>query len=719
MAPDPAEPGAPLSAPGWRAAIVRTNLVAIVPFLLSLGLSLSTVGSQVFWQDSGFYLVAIHDMAVLYPHGHMLYLVLCKVWTLIFFFLDFTLAVHLFSSFCAAGAAATLAVASRNLLLLRDGPFRRLDEPRASLADWSGAAVGCLAASGFTFWSTAIYAKGYTLYYWILALLLCRILRASQSGRPREFTRVAALIGLSWAAHPSAALTGLALLLFAGFALRRLGWKGLLWRAGLAAACALGPSLGVLALAARGLETSMDGPTTLGEFLRYLAGRRYTQLPGAFGWDWERASSFGQFLAEEVFVPGVVLLTAGLIVLVRARPWVAASVLTWTVPFAFVTILFRVEGQHDCWFVAAWLPFYPIMAVGLEALSRYARRHARTAIAALTLLGVAWAAMENHPLLDQRRYDLAETFGRIHLARLPSNAVLVLQGDDALATSRYLQRIRGERPDVLIVDGALLDTAPGQDGGWYDDLLLRRHPELRPTLYTAWRRRLPKHAVHLYAVASFLNSNAGGVRPLYTNAMIPGEMIADSYSAVPAGPLVKIVPRSQEEIDLSDWRFPVQPEQILPLLRRKRGIEVKGDAVSFLKVGMQAYEARLINLLLLARHALADWYRRKGDHAAAVNLWESIRMVDPDVEENPWWLMSMGFAYAGLGEGARARPLLERTVERGGAPWVRAGALAALGRLARDRGQSAEAAEYFRRAFDIHGLTMEQRLEIERQAGTP
>ena len=56
----------------------RRWAVPAVPFVFSLALSLSTVGSTVFWQDSGFYLAAIHDLAVPASHGFVLYLLLAK-----------------------------------------------------------------------------------------------------------------------------------------------------------------------------------------------------------------------------------------------------------------------------------------------------------------------------------------------------------------------------------------------------------------------------------------------------------------------------------------------------------------------------------------------------------------------------------------------------------------------------------------------------------------
>ena len=73
---------------------MKRGLVPGVPFGLSLCLSLVTVGTHPFWQDSGLYLTAVQELGVLYPPGFVLYELLCRMWTLLFFFVDFTLAVH-------------------------------------------------------------------------------------------------------------------------------------------------------------------------------------------------------------------------------------------------------------------------------------------------------------------------------------------------------------------------------------------------------------------------------------------------------------------------------------------------------------------------------------------------------------------------------------------------------------------------------------------------
>src|SRR2546430_14044946 len=134
---------------------MRRFLVPGVPFVLSLALSSFTVGAHVGWQDSGFYLAAVKELGVLYPPGFALYLILCKGWTLLLGFLDFTPAVHLFSSCCAAAAAGVLAVAARDLLRTQGSL-----SPGGAPSDAAAIAAGCLAASGFSFWSAGLLAKG-------------------------------------------------------------------------------------------------------------------------------------------------------------------------------------------------------------------------------------------------------------------------------------------------------------------------------------------------------------------------------------------------------------------------------------------------------------------------------------------------------------------------------------------------------------------------------
>ena len=131
------------------------------------------------------------------------------------------------------------------------------------------------------------------------------MIRADETRAKRDFTIVAALIGLAWAAHPSATDAGLALLLFVGVHARSIGWKGVAARTGLAAGCALAPSLLLPALTTRFNDLSAG-------FIRYLRGGRYTDVPDVFGSAPTRWESLGLFTWEEFLGVGMLVVLAGL-----------------------------------------------------------------------------------------------------------------------------------------------------------------------------------------------------------------------------------------------------------------------------------------------------------------------------------------------------------------------------------------------------------------------
>jgi hypothetical protein len=721
---DPApSPGSPLSpAPaGPRRAEIGRAFVPGVPFAVSLALSIGSVGAHPFWQDSGTYLTAVKELGVLYPPGFVLYELLCRIWTGLFFFLDFTLAVHLFSAACAALAAGAMAAATRELLRSSRGLIQMGSVDAPKLADGCAMLSGVLLAGGFTFWSGALLAKGYALYLLILCLLLWRIIRADESRRPRDFLIVAALTGLAWQAHPSSVLIGVALLLFVAVHARSLGLRIVMGGVGLAAGCALGPTFLLLPLfLARDPWLKFGHPGSLIEVVRYLAGHRFVGPQGTFGVDPSRVASVWRYAWEDTLGIGLLLMIGGVAVLARRAPRLLVGMALWTVPYTVVTVLFKMEGQHDFWLLAARLPLYLALGVGAYQLGRLAGQRSLWGTALLGLAGTVWAVVDNYRDVEQRDYLLPEAYGKILLETPDPQAIVLLSGDDANSLAGYLQRVRGERPDLTLVTSSFL---PGQtpDGRrWYLDDLIRRSPFLVRPEGEELGRRFPQAPAKTLAVAAFVNANAGLSRPVFLDGLVPPEMLRPDLVALPAGVYWKIVPRSAAAgVDPRYWRFPVEPEQVRPQYRRARG-QFVAEAPGGISVKPESYERRLAVLILRARIRLAHALTEQGQFARAARLCQSvINYDDPEIENNPEVIHLLGISYYAAGELDRAEPALELSARSGGRAESRATALFYLGEIRRKRGDPSGARRYFDQAVGVPGLDPAYVREMESRMKTP
>lgn len=576
------------------------HLLPGIPFLVSFALSLSTAGGHVYWQDSGSFLVAVKELGVLYPPGFALYVLLCKAWTLIFWWVDFTYAVHLFSATCAALAAGTIAVAARDLLRTK-GPLFHTTEEEGPLAEWVGVSIGCLAASGYTFWAAAILAKVYAFYYLVLSLLIWRMIRADETGKRRDFTIVAVLIGLAWQAHPSATTAGFALALFVAFHRRLVGWKGLGWRTLVAALCAVGPILLLPMMARQGSVLAFGNADTLEGFFSYVVGSRFTGMPGAFGLESTRVASVFHYGWEEFLGVGALLVLAGAWRLWQENRRLLMGVAVWVVPVLVITVLFKLEGQHDLWMVAAWIPLWLVAAVGLSMVGK-----GREIAVILALIGTIWAVVANRKDLDQRDYTLAESLGRYYLQGLPHHAVFITSSDDVYGAVLYLQRIKGERTEVSLCSPMVRLSFNGADG---TDVFFEKPPS----------------PVHFHADG-----------PLFHGG----------------------------DLWLGRWEEPIPAEQLPGLFRRSRGQFVERTATE-VRVHPEPYEKRLLRVMLLTRKNWADERAKKGDLAEAARLYETLLALDLSMREDSTVLFPSAILDVGLKRYERAEERFKQALTSG------------------------------------------------------
>lgn len=638
---------------------------------------MSTAGSTCFWQDSGYYLSVIHDLSLPASHGFVLYVFLAKAWTTVLSpMVGFTLSVHLFSAFCAAGAAAFLASAARAFL-------RRLwpDEP----AEVPALAAALITASGYCFWNASTLAKPYALYYLTLSILLWLMARAE---RKRDFFAMGAMLGLAGAAHPSAAMLVPAMVAYAAARrdkARELGAAGVLGVVLLAGAAAFLPSIiGMPLLSARESILSMGDARTAGQIWTHLRGANYTDFKGAWGFSGARALLAARFIWEEFLGVGLVLAGLGIARLWKERRPVVGLLAAWVVPMLLLPLFFIGEGMFDQWFVTAYLPLAFCTAAGFSTILRRARVLFQSALAT----GIAWMILANFGDLNFRGYDLAEKYGRLVLSILPKGAIFVANTDDTAVIPMYLQRVRGERTDVKLVHAEFAGLP------WYDRRLERDLGVKAPDLGAISSSTNPAQLT----VTALANANVAPGRPVYSERPPDPAGLRPGLAQVWCVILWKTAVEAEAK---PDFRTPdIDPQAIAQQRRRARGIFMRHTSAGAVAI-YEPYENRLIDLLVQSKLRAVDQFLDR-EPAMTLAIYEKAAAIDPALEVDETFQYNYGLALYLRDRFGPAQEAFERVLGLECRPARATLAHFYLAEIARAARRPGEAKLHYQRALEIN-----------------
>lgn len=673
---------------------LRRWAVPGIPFAMSLALSLPTEGGTVFWQDSGFYLTGIHELSVPASHGFVLYLLLAKLWTLAVAPLaGFTLSVHLFSAVCAAGAASFIALAAR----------RFLERFKPEVAPEGPAiATALLASAGYCFWNSAVLAKPYALYYLTLSALLWILVRAETK---RDFYGLAIVLGLCWAAHPSAAMLVPAMLAYAWARrdkVRELRAAGFAAIVAVAAVAAFAPSFVALPiLAKRESLCSFGDPRTPAEVWAHLRGASYTDFKGAWGFDLGRAGLAARFIWEEFLGVGLAVLGIGLWRVAAERRGVLGILAAWSGPMLLLPLVFIGEGMFDQWFVAAYIPLFLCSAFGFAwILQRW-----RVLAPGVLATGLAWMILANYADLNNRNYDYAEVYGRVLLDSVEPGGVFVTTTDDATVIPMYLQQVKGERTDVKLVHGEFLGVE------WYDSRLERQLGLKRGQTSEIAARTNPQ----LLWITAFANANVAPGKPVYSERPPDPAGLRPGLVQVASGVLWKTA--VAEEAATTPRLPTVDPAQVASRRRRARGIYMR-----HLPAGMVAlyepYEDRLIDLVVQARlRELRPLLEQSP--ATALPYYETARKIDAALEVDAAFQYDYGLALYLANRPADAATAFGKVLGLEPSPKRETLAHFYLAELDRGAGRRAEAQKHYERALKLGAVDPPTFLKIRERASQP
>jgi Protein of unknown function (DUF2723) len=469
--------------------------------------------------DSGEFLAAIHTLGIPHPPGTPFYVILGKVWSLIFAdVFGFARAVNLLSAVCTALGCGILA---------------------SLMAKWTGdgfgaAAGGIAAGLTSTIWLSATETEVYAVALFFGCVILWAADRAGERSDMRWALLAAYLAGLAWSLHLTALLVvpSAILLVFStrdGYFAVPVGRRyvdgrrethsfGRLLRASILVALVGMTCVLFLFFRARHDPAINQGnPSTVGRLIDVILRRQYAVAPL-----WPRQAPFYLQLGNIVeyadwqFAKGLApdappswwrtpftILYALLGVVgffahrtMDRRSWRAIALLFLVSTIGVVIYLNLKAGpSFGAGFLAANAPhearerdyffFFAFLCWGLWAgfgsirLSRLLRPPVSTLAVILPFAPALlnWAAVDRrtNPEEIKARIDSGEM-----LARVPPTGVFLALGDNDTYPLWYLQQAEGTRRDVTVV------TVPLLGAKWYRAELARRYKLLDSTAVNTW-----------------------------------------------------------------------------------------------------------------------------------------------------------------------------------------------------------------------------------------
>ena len=408
--------------------------------------------------DSGELSLACAEPGIAHPTGYPLYILIGRLIVLLTG-LEPILATNLYSAL-AGGVAAAAMFAILDILV------GSLVGAKRSMARGISAAIAILFASSRTLWSVSTITEVYALEIAIDLLALYCLL--SWNGSSRKFILGAYLFGLSSGIHMMFVLFAPAVLLLMIFERERIAPRVIFWGI-LFFAFGVTVYFYLPIRAAQNPSANFGDPSTVGRFFRHVTAWQYRV------WMFKRPISelvlsmkgFAIQIATEASVFAVPFALAGAVFMAFRKRRIFWVVLTIFVCDVLYALNYSIP-DIDSYFLPAIAVWFLWIGFGVAWIFEKLKWRA-VAMAIffpmLALPAVRWREM------DRSDYYLAEETATNILALAPRDALIYLNNWDWYAPANYLQKARGYRGDLVLLDFELMRRS------WYLKELLDGHPE--------------------------------------------------------------------------------------------------------------------------------------------------------------------------------------------------------------------------------------------------
>jgi hypothetical protein len=453
------------------------RLLPWLVFLGTLSVYVVTLCPTIVGGDAGEMVTVAATGGVAHPPGYPLFTILGKLFSLLPW-RSVAWRVNLLSATCGAGAAALLFLAVS----------------RWTRAPWAGLLSAGLFAFSPVVWRYSVTAEVFALNDLILAAMLFLAARHAQARDVKGLVAFACVAGLGVSNHHTSILLALPLggwMLWSARSALREGTPGDVVRRVLAI---LGGGLAGLLpygwlpiAAASNPRVTWGEPDSLSGFLVHVLRQEYgtfrlASSAPAGGNLLDGLERYVAFAAGELTPVALLLAVAGFWVYSRKERLAGLTLATAAALVGYLLVFESLANlplsdplnlriherfwQHPNLLAAAGA------GLGFAALASRVGRIGWKGLLAIGLVASTGLAAARFPSSDQSHNRIAELFGRSYLESLPQESLLVIQGDLSGNTLRYFQVCEGVRPDVRIVDRALLSTL------WYPRSVRMNHPDL-------------------------------------------------------------------------------------------------------------------------------------------------------------------------------------------------------------------------------------------------
>ncbi len=421
--------------------------------------------------DSGELVTVVHTLGIAHPTGYPLFTLVGWVFAHIPFGGEEAFRLNVMA---AVLCAASLVFYYKAALATMAGSARKLQVP-GELVPFAAAGGVLFLAFSRTFWVQALAVEVYSLHLLMVSLVLVLVLHARSQRSMVLWVLAAFMLGLSFTNHMTTILLVPGVLYLYGTSVG--SWRGMARGVvRLVPAFVLGLSV-YLYLPLRASASPLcnwGDPSSVGRLLSHLSGKQYrVWIFSSSDVAMKHLGAFVQGIPGEFAVAGLLLGVIGLVVLWMKDRQVAVGTLIMFVVCVLYAVNYDIQ-DIDSYYLLAYVCVGLWAGAGLLVVGGWLVKAAGVprvgAGVVLVAVGFLPCVVHYGDVDESSDHLVADYTANMFASVQPGALVLSYQWDYWVSASYYVQEVRQERRDVLVIDKELLRRS------WYLKELAAKSP---------------------------------------------------------------------------------------------------------------------------------------------------------------------------------------------------------------------------------------------------